>query len=1100
MAISADGRGPKGRPELIVFGGEDRDRLIAQLKAVQRDPGAEAHPWLRDLAYSLGLHLDPERVQLALLASDWDELDRKLTYAITRLEDPHCVRLRERSGVYFTDRPFGRDGRLAILFPGEGSQYTAMLKRLWSRFSEVREWFELMDRAFLAQGRTPVPTELMFGAGADEADRLWEMDMGTEVVFTSNQALYALLCRLGVTPDGVLGHSTGEYSALLAAEAIGAQPPELVSLISRLHAVYEAEADRGHIAPGALLAVAGVPHEVVGRLLEQYRGAVHEAMDNCPHQTVLCAPLDDAELLTRRLRDEGAIVQRLPFDRAYHTPRFEPFCRALVSFFDGLPIRAPRLPLWSAVTAAPFPAEPGEISRLAASQFARRVRFRETIENMYEEGFRIFVESGPRGNLTGFVDDILRGQPHMALAADVPNRDGLTQLLHVVGALASEGVAVTLDPLFEGRRVHEIDIEGPPASKPTLATGLPTIQLSEANRRSTAGSDRRDDEREAAVSRYLQTMQGFLAAQAEVLEAFLANGSAPTAEPPHLPLAGEVIAQVPDRELTWRRRLTLDQDAFLRDHCLGRGISAQDPSLTGLPVMPLTMTVELMAEAACALCGGRVVARIEDLRARRWITFETGEATLEVAARRTDADPGHPDELRVEVRVTEAGDDDPVTEARVILASHHPQPDGEELPPLLGGAPSRWAGERVYEEGMFTGPAFRGVHSVEQQAELGADATLAAPAADRLLAGADPAPLLTDPVVLDAAGQVVGLWARERFSQGFTIFPVGAQRIELFAGGLPAGEPATCRVRVNRVSDGEIVSDIDVRSDDEIRLRITGWTDRRMSVPPEFAEFVMSPGTQLLSAPIGAPTDLLSPAIRWTGRRLSACQATLPELTPFWQLVLAYLVLDRVERETWRNLGSNATRRLEWLLGRLAAKDAVRVYMLEVEQLELLPADIRISADARGKPVVSGAWSDALGWAPALSISHSGRTAVAICGSRADSHGLGIDLEAIERVTPDLSSIAFDEQEREQIPELRGPEAMEWAGRLWSAKEAAGKALGLGLEIGSGGLRVEALDSQTGRARLRRRDVEASGTDGPVEARTFLEEGYAMATAIVEEN
>jgi acyl transferase domain-containing protein len=67
----------------------------------------------------------------------------------------------------------------------------------------------------------------------------------------------------------------------------------------------------------------------------------------------------------------------------------------------------------------------------------RRVEFRKTVEAMYAAGARIFVEVGPGGILTAFVDDILRGRQYLAVASNVLRRSGITQLNHMVGMLAA---------------------------------------------------------------------------------------------------------------------------------------------------------------------------------------------------------------------------------------------------------------------------------------------------------------------------------------------------------------------------------------------------------------------------------------------------------------------------------------------------------------------------------------------------------------------------------------------------------------------------------------------------------------------------------------
>ena len=83
------------------------------------------------------------------------------------------------------------------------------------------------------------------------------------------------------------------------------------------------------------------------------------------------------------------------------------------------------------------------------------MRFRETIEALHDDGARVFIEAGPRGNMTSFMQDILRGRPACAVAADVRRRSGTAQLNHLVGMLAVHDVELDLGYLFAQRDVHD---------------------------------------------------------------------------------------------------------------------------------------------------------------------------------------------------------------------------------------------------------------------------------------------------------------------------------------------------------------------------------------------------------------------------------------------------------------------------------------------------------------------------------------------------------------------------------------------------------------------------------------------------------------------
>src|SRR6185503_13267082 len=80
----------------------------------------------------------------------------------------------------------------------------------------------------------------------------------------------------------------------------------------------------------------------------------------------------------------------------------------------------------------------------------------------------------------------------------------------------------------------------------------------------------------------------------------------------------------------------LDEDRYLRDHTLGRDVSTLDPGLAGLPVMPLTMSMEMLAEAATALVPGKRLIGMRDVRAYRWMAMEGETLTVRLVATAQD--------------------------------------------------------------------------------------------------------------------------------------------------------------------------------------------------------------------------------------------------------------------------------------------------------------------------------------------------------------------------------------------------------------------------------------------------------------------------------
>src|SRR6185295_6621339 len=349
-----------------------------------------------------------EPVRLAIVAKDMASLRRSLESARRRLGDDAAPRWSTRGGVVFSERAL--DGRLAFLFPGEGSQYIGMLGDLALCFPEVREWLDFWHTLYdepRGRNRTdvvfPAASELTDGGRRALEERLQQMDVGSEAVFVAGQAMHALLRSLGVEPDVMVGHSSGESAALAASGAVPAEAPAaLAGFVRRLNAIYERVLAEGHIATGALLAVGAMPADLVASHIPASGADVVVAMDNCANQQVLYGAREAIDALQKVLGDAGAICLPLSFDRGYHTPAFATVSAAFRGYYQDMGLRPPQIALYSCATAGLFPDTAAGAQELAALQWSSRVRFRETIERMHADGVRHFVEVGPSAHLTAF--------------------------------------------------------------------------------------------------------------------------------------------------------------------------------------------------------------------------------------------------------------------------------------------------------------------------------------------------------------------------------------------------------------------------------------------------------------------------------------------------------------------------------------------------------------------------------------------------------------------------------------------------------------------------------------------------------------------------
>src|SRR5262249_35838405 len=160
--------------------------------------------------------------------------------------------------------------------------------------------------------------------------------------------------------------------------------------------------------------------------------------------------------------------------------------------------------------------------------------------------------------------------------------------------------------------------------------------------------------------------------------------------------------------------------------------------------------------------------------------------------------------------------------------------------------------------------------------------------------------------------------------------------------------------------------------------------------------------------------------------RLELGETLLSSESGIWRDVLAHLVLSRREREAWRAMKASDRRRTNWFPGRAVAKDAVRAFVRQWSGEVLYPADIEIVTDEYGQPHVGGAWAEATGVRPSLSLTHVDGLALALVGDAAHYAGVGVDVERVSQRPESFDEVAFTPEERELLSPLDPSLREEW--------------------------------------------------------------------------
>jgi acyl transferase domain-containing protein len=442
--------------ELVVLSGDDAAQVVSRARALAGEwSDVAGSSRLGALARESRESYRPDAsARLALLAGDGAGLATALLEAAKRIEAAPRESFALPDGTAYGAGP--HEGKVAFLFPGQGSQYVGMGADLAMGFRTALDAWDRAADLDLEPG-TPLHEVVFprpgFGEEREKSDlaRLTSTQWAQPAIACVSLAQLALIEEAGIRPDLAGGHSLGEVVALRAAGVLSSDADLLRVARRRGELMAEAAA-----TPGAMTALT-LPVEDVRALLARLAPRVVVANHNGPTQVVVSGSTADVAELEASLTAEGITFQRLPVATAFHSSLVAGACEPFARFLADVPFASPARPVYSNALAFPHEEAPEALRAALAGQVASEVRFVEMVEAMYAAGARTFLEVGPGAVLTGLLGRILDGRPHLAVNLDRKGRDGVETLQLAFARLVAAGVAFSPAKLFADVRVDRTE-------------------------------------------------------------------------------------------------------------------------------------------------------------------------------------------------------------------------------------------------------------------------------------------------------------------------------------------------------------------------------------------------------------------------------------------------------------------------------------------------------------------------------------------------------------------------------------------------------------------------------------------------------------------
>jgi acyl transferase domain-containing protein/surfactin synthase thioesterase subunit/aryl carrier-like protein len=362
---------------------EAAERLAVHLKAKP-----ELSP--TDVAYSLVTTRALFERRAVAIGEGRDELLSALDSIASGSSSPNAIEGR------------AKPGKLAFLFPGQGSQRAGMGRGLYEAYPAYREALDQACAELAPHLNRPIEGLLFAESDSPEAALLGHTTYAQPALFATEVALFRLLESLGLRPGLLAGHSVGEISAAHVAGALSL--PDACKLVAARGKLM------GGLPEGGAMVALEATEEEAKEAIEGKGQALSIAAVNGPTAVVISGEQEAAEETQAHFQAKGKKAKRLSVSHAFHSPLMEPMLAQLEEVARGLSYSEPQVPIVSDVSGEILDPAQAIDPAYWAAHAREPVRFADAIATLVEQGVTTFLELGPGGVLSAMASSCLEGK------------------------------------------------------------------------------------------------------------------------------------------------------------------------------------------------------------------------------------------------------------------------------------------------------------------------------------------------------------------------------------------------------------------------------------------------------------------------------------------------------------------------------------------------------------------------------------------------------------------------------------------------------------------------------------------------------------------